>query len=236
FPETWDTGQNVRNNNNIAQKNVTVIDDISNGRIGGTVLIDNPHNETKSFLLNFSEDDDGIGKKIFEEAEVSITLDNDLVTAWEVGGQQMTNIVRRNYNTFMINDNNASLGVVLNKNQFGVLNLRINFLTQEVTNKEEFIYRVIQHYSTNNEVLGGETYHIYRDPRNLFYATTEGNIQADKHQTVIISAESINEPAVYNWYDSEGNLIYEGADFETSVTVTKTYKLEIIALADGYKD
>jgi serine protease len=29
---------------------------------------------------------------------------------------------------------------------------------------------------------------------------------------------------------------YEGADFETSVTVTKTYKLEIIALADGYKD
>src|SRR5690606_29964478 len=40
----------------------------------------------------------------------------------------------------------------------------------------------------------------------------------------------------YNWYDSEGNLIYEGADFTTSVEVAKTYKLEIIALADGYKD
>src|SRR5690606_30268034 len=76
--ETSNTGNYVRLNNNVAQKNVTVIDDISNGRIGGTVLIDNPHNETKNFTLRFSADDEETGKLIFEEAEVSITLDNDL--------------------------------------------------------------------------------------------------------------------------------------------------------------
>jgi hypothetical protein len=45
-----------------------------------------------------------------------------------------------------------------------------------------------------------------------------------------------DEPAVYNWYDNEGNLIYEGADFTVSVEVGKKYKLEVIALSDGYKD
>lgn len=41
---------------------------------------------------------------------------------------------------------------------------------------------------------------------------------------------------MYNWYDNEGNLIYEGADFTTFVEVGKKYKLEVIALSDGYKD
>lgn len=45
-----------------------------------------------------------------------------------------------------------------------------------------------------------------------------------------------DEPAVYNWYNNEGNLIYEGADFTVSVEVGKKYKLEVIALSDGYKD
>lgn len=41
---------------------------------------------------------------------------------------------------------------------------------------------------------------------------------------------------MYNWYDMEGNLIYEGVDFDTSVEIGKQYKLEVIPLSDGYKD
>src|SRR5690606_11405614 len=85
-------------------------------------------------------------------------------------------------------------------------------------------------------IVGGETYEIRKDPRALFFANAGESTQVDKNEPITLYAETINEPAVYNWYDSEGNLIYEGADFEVSVEVAKTYKLEIIALTDGYKD
>ncbi|HLS30487.1 MAG TPA: hypothetical protein VK021_06495 [Flavobacteriaceae bacterium] len=58
----------------------------------------------------------------------------------------------------------------------------------------------------------------------------------DKEEEVILNAELIGEPANYNWYDNEENLIYEGADFSTSAEIGKQYKLEVVTLSDGYKD
>lgn len=239
FDETMISGHNVRDNNNIAQTNISVItvDSNSGTKAGATIAISNPYGQIKSFNLNFLADTAEMGRKIFEEAEVSVILDEGLVNAWSAGGKLSHNITQIDTTTFRIIGDNASLdNLVFAENQIGTLFLQFNFLTQEVTEKEFYTYHVVQEETITSTVIGGEAYEIYRDPRALFYAQTEGNIQADKNQTVIITAEPINEPALYNWYDSEGNLIYEGADFATSVTVTKTYKLEIIALADGYKD
>lgn len=41
---------------------------------------------------------------------------------------------------------------------------------------------------------------------------------------------------VYNWYNAEGNLIYSGSSLNISPEFTQTYKLEVIADLDGYKD
>src|SRR5699024_3352329 len=41
---------------------------------------------------------------------------------------------------------------------------------------------------------------------------------------------------VYNWYNAEGNLIYSGSSLNISPEFTQTYKLEVIAGLDGYKD
>jgi len=61
-------------------------------------------------------------------------------------------------------------------------------------------------------------------------------LEIDKNETITLSAAQINEAAVYNWYDPEGNLIYTGKDLTVSADVTKQYKLEIVADADGFKD
>jgi len=61
-------------------------------------------------------------------------------------------------------------------------------------------------------------------------------LEIDKNETITLSAAQINEAAVYNWYDPEGNLIYTGKDLTVSADVTKKYKLEIVADADGFKD
>lgn len=84
--------------------------------------------------------------------------------------------------------------------------------------------------------MGGESFEIRKEPRALFFAQIDSEEAYDKDEEVEINAQSIGEPAIYNWYDADGNLLYEGADFNTSVEVGKHYKLEVIALADGYKD
>ena len=60
--------------------------------------------------------------------------------------------------------------------------------------------------------------------------------EIDENETITLSAEQINEAAIYNWYDTDGNLIYQGKDLTVSEDVTKKYKLEIVAETDGYKD
>jgi len=46
----------------------------------------------------------------------------------------------------------------------------------------------------------------------------------------------LDDPATYNWYDPDGNLIYTGQDFTLSPAYTQQYTLEIIKDADGLKD
>lgn len=237
--ETYNTGANVRNNNNIAQKNITIVDvnPNSGGKLGGVIAVGNLFNTTRNFTLNLIADNRETGKKIFEEAEVSITLDENLLAIWENGGKQGNNIVQREENRLIVTGDNASLdNLVFRENEFATLDLKFNFLTKEVTEKEIYTYHVIQKESSNNEVIGGETYEIYKNPRALFFADAGNDKQVNKNEPVTLNAETLNEPAIYNWYDEEGNLIYEGVDFTVSVEIGKKYKLEVIALADGYKD
>ncbi|MNE32725.1 hypothetical protein D3C80_1263490 [compost metagenome] len=58
----------------------------------------------------------------------------------------------------------------------------------------------------------------------------------DKNEVITISAAQINEAVVYNWYDTSGNLVFQGKDMTVSVDMAKKYKLEVIALSDGFKD
>lgn len=44
------------------------------------------------------------------------------------------------------------------------------------------------------------------------------------------------EQPIYNWYDTNGNLVYSGKKYTLPSSLSKTYKLEVIAEADGHKD
>lgn len=121
-------------------------------------------------------------------------------------------------------------------NEIGTVYLTFNFLTKELTDKSKFVYHVIQRDATTNDIIGGETYEISKKPRDVFIADAGDDEEIDKNETITISADQINEDAIYNWYDPDGNLIYTGADLTVSPDITKTYKLEIISDIDGFKD
>lgn len=237
-PYTANPNIMVRTNNNLAWKNITVIDVSDNtGIVSGTIAVTNPHNIPKTFYLEMVKEDIETGKPIYEEAEVGLTMDSKLQAAWERGGSQSANVTKAANNSKNIaTANNVILNNIdLNANEMGTLTVSFNFLTQETTDKEKYRYHIIQKDAATGEIMGGETFEIRKNNRTHFAADAGNDLVAEKSTPVTIKAKSIGEPATYNWYDTAGNLIFTGPEFEVSPANTTTYRLEVVAL-DGYKD
>ncbi len=240
FTEGEAITQNVLNNNNISWKNTTVVDMIPDipSPIGGVVAVGNYFSQQKAFTLELVKENNELGKAIYEEAEVTIEMDDVLYNAWNQGGkiEQNTDSTKV-VNKRIITANNALFeNIILDPNEIGTLYLTFNFLTKELTNKREFIYHLIQRDAITNEIIGGETFEVRKKPRDSFAADAGNDEEIDKNETITISAGQISEDAVYNWYDPEGNLIYTGTDLTISPDITIKYKLEIISNIDGFKD
>lgn len=228
----------VRNNNNLAWKNITVVNvGGTGGGVGGVIAVTNPINAVKNYYLELVKEDIETGRAIYEEAEIGLSMDSKLLAAWERGGKNSSNLENTNLEKKkIVKDNNVILdNISLNPNEMGTLYVSFNFLTKEVTGKEKYRYHVIQKDSETGEIMGGETFEINKNERPIFVANAGNNIQAEKNRVVTLKAADISETATYNWYDENGNLIFTGKDFEVSQEVTKKYKLEVVAL-DGFKD
>ncbi len=73
FPEGNFITDNVKNNNNIAWKNTTVIEIIPNTpSIGAVIGVSNPSRTTKTYSLELIADVNEPGKAIYQEAEIGI--------------------------------------------------------------------------------------------------------------------------------------------------------------------
>ncbi len=240
FPEGLLITENVKNNNNIVWKNTSVVDILPNNPspIGGTIAVGNPFTQQKAFTLELVKDANEQGKAVYEEAEVALTMDDILYNAWVEGGEQgqrfiATKVLQKKIVT---GDTTRLENIVLDSGETGTLYVSFNFLTKELTDKQNFTYHVIQRDALTNEIIGGETYLINKQVENTFTADAGNDKTIDKNETVTITAQQINQDAVYNWYDPDGNLIYTGTDLTVSPDVTNTYKLEIISTIDGFKD
>jgi len=240
FPEQMYVTHNAKNNNNIAWKNLTIISfntDMSTP-IGGVVAVGNIFNQTKNFTLEFVKEEQEIGKPIYEEAEITISLDSIIYNAWNNGGKLSQNFNSTIDSTKIRVNNNYALidNIQLNPNEIGTISVDFNFLTKELTAKDKYVYHLIQRDASTNEIIGGETFNIQKQERPIFSANAGEDRSIEKNQSITITAQQINEDATYNWYDPEGNLIYSGTDLSISPEITKTYKLEIVSSLDGFKD
>lgn len=234
---------NVINNNNIGWKNTTVIDVIPNTpTIGGVVAVSNPFSEARNFRLELVVDNkdrpNEYGKKLFEEAEIGVEMDDVLYSAWERGNKEGVNF-KATYNpkkiiatdTITLIDNIQFL-----PNEIGSIFLTFNFLTKELSSKRNYTYHIIQKDLENGSIIGGETYEIKKQPRTTFSANAGSDKEIDRSESVTLEALSINESAIYNWYDLDGNLIHTGTSITVSPQFTQEYQLEVISNLDGLKD
>lgn len=240
FPLINDLYANVRDNNNLAWKNVTVVNipTVITIEPAGVIAVANPFETSKTFYLEMAIADLDTGKPIYDEAEVKIKMDEVLYSAWERGGKEAqlldpTSDERRK----IVKGNHVILdNIAFNPNEIGTLKLSFNFLTKELTQKTNYVYHVMQKDAQNGQIIGGETFIINKNARTPFEADAGGDKEVDLNQPITISAADINEPAIYNWYDSGGTLVFQGKDLQIANAIAERYKLEVISTIDGFKD
>ncbi|GER60202.1 S8 family serine peptidase [Patiriisocius marinus] len=240
FSETSYIPGNVRENNNIVWKNTSIVDlkTMTNATTGGVIAIANTDNVSRNYILEFRPKANELGKPLHEEAEITITMDSSLNTAWENGGELSQQITSQGFtNKKIVSGSLAQFqNIQLAPGEITTAYISFNFLTEELTNKRKFVYDVLQRDAITNEIIGGETFEIRKDDRPIFAADAGEDKEIEKNESVTLSAAEIDDSATYNWYDPEGNLIYTGSNFTISPDVTKKYKLEIISDVDGLKD
>lgn len=243
-----DLGQDVYQNNNVSLRNCVVTNYI-NG-IAPPIGVDrerffyigNPHDLAQNYDIIFRNSENE-QNPITDVAEVNVQLDQQ---GWNLLVNSLSDrqdIRIKDNNTFTIVGNNPVSLSNINFPANTRLPVKIvyNFLTDEVENLNTYEYHVIQKNTiTHNELgdhwTGGVHFIINKGARNLFDADAGDDEEIDKGESITITAEQINEAAKYNWYDSEGNLIFTGTSLSVSPEVTEKYKLEVVADADGFKD
>jgi hypothetical protein len=244
FPETNVLWQNVRNNNNIAWKNVTVVDNNKVGTttneleygLGAAVGIGNNTNQGDVIKLNFRNPAEYYGLPVHLAAEITIKLDDLSLQKWEQGGSISSGFDYYGNGIFRVVNNEASLeGLFYESYETSTIYVGFNFLTEEVDDKMVFRYYVEQE-NGSGAIVGGEEYYIHRDERPLFFAEAGFNQSVNQGQSIQLQANSINEPAEYNWYDENGELFYTGLDTSFIPTKSQKFVLEVLALKDGFKD
>ena len=248
FTEVASVYDNARNNNNITWKNVNVVDDlpgiVSDGEclsdrvVGGTIAIGNPFGDLEDiYNLEFILDEKNQGVPIFEQAEIKLTLDEFSWDKWTHGGRLAENIEirREDCRQLVVTGNPAYLfNVTYSPNERSTIHVSFNFLTDKVDDTPQFDYHVIQRSVEDEKIIGGELYRIRKPSRNLFGADGGGDEAISEGSSTTLNASAIGESAYYNWYDEEGNLIYSGNNFTVTPEITTHYKLEVIALIDGF--
>jgi hypothetical protein len=239
----------VYHNNNIGMHNVTIVPTKSlpiniNGKVfphGGYMLIGNASNVATPFDIFFGIPEDGNTPSIIDEAEVRIITDD---VGWAIlhpALEQHPDIHIVEENEFIITKGNIALeNIYFEPEQRIMIYVGFSFLTQEIAENEDKTYKffVGQKYSSSfeNSITGSEHFVILRSAESLFSADAGEDVFVDNGESVVLSAEQIGEDALYNWYDKDGILVHEGQEFTTVVTADQKYKLEVIALSNGFKD
>lgn len=246
-----DLASDIYVNNNVALRNTAVITTtisdppVINGikyphgsfvYVGSSV----PYDEFFDLILQVPENE--IGNPITQEAEVTIRFD-------EVGWNIIKDYVLEHPDVKILEDNVILLlnpNVALNNIYFSAgvripIYIGFNFLTDELTSKNEFKLHVIQKKSfsdptTLNSWTGGVHFTILKEPRVPFDADAGGDKHICVGEQVTLHATNVPEFVQYKWFDEDGSFICTGKDLTVSPNSHRKYKLQVTSEIDGFRD
>src|SRR5690606_27363620 len=187
----------------------------------------------RKMRLNIWEKRKASDVPLFQQAELKIKLSPEL-TAFIKPTTIFNNLQYNEYdNTYLVKGDNSFIeNLELDGNVIGTVTLSVNFLADNVTDKNDFDIKITQYVDGNN-LLGGETFLISKD----YNREIESMIDAvNSGSSTVLKSSNIYPYTVYNWYDSQNQLLYSGSDFTITSSVSALYKLEVLSLEDGFTD
>lgn len=233
----------VKENNNIAMRNLTVVDDVKGIRpLGGRVLVGNIENAARLYNLSLRVPNilGGFGlPDITDEAELRIAFDS---LGWalmlQAGVFNQQGIEQLPNREILVKDSSINFNNILFPANTRIpLDVSFNFLCDKMSDKLRYEYVIKQSYTdTADMTLGSEHFEINKKMRSPFNANAGNDVTINKGSSYTLSAQAINEIAQYRWFDLAGNLIDTGINLNVAPTNNTNYRLEITSLLDGFKD
>jgi len=159
FPEGYDLGTNVRYNNNIAWKNISVMDR-ANPR--GAVDIENNTDRDMPITLRFTVADEK-SAKLLEDAGITIRVElpPKVLEQWKAAGEPGEG-VKAEGEGLVINAHNAWIGGIwLGPDDRQTLHVAIGYPDHNLDGEELAAqWDITQHDDATGEIVGGERYDI----------------------------------------------------------------------------
>src|SRR5690606_19638354 len=154
--ETTNTPENVKNNNNIGWKNISIIK-VNAELIGADIAqsavisVGNLVPYKRKMRLNIWEKRKASDVPLFQQAELKIKLSPEL-TAFIKPTTNFNNLQYNEYdNTYLVKGDNSFIeNLELDGNVIGTVTLSVNFLADNVTDKNDFDIKITQYVDGNN--------------------------------------------------------------------------------------
>ena len=236
-PAPCDIRRLIAYNNNIAQKNLTIANVGSGSSYEGAVSVVNhlPNKESYSLdMIELPNATNGSSNTLFGNARVQLRMAPQVLSAWNEGGKKGVNIKSTGspYIQEIVSQNGSLDNIILKPKDIGLVKLSVNFKTVLPfgSNPEKHTI-LLRQKDKNGNVIGGETFEIIREPRPVIHPQI---IKNENEGKVTLSVTGVDEDAIYQWFDSNGKMIAEGAEMTCTPTRDETYRVEVTAKKDGY--
>ena len=237
YVDVSDIRKMIANNNNVVQKNVTIAKVGFGSPYEGAVSVINNSTNKEAYSLDMIElpnATNGSSNTLFGNARVLLCMAPQVLSAWNEGGKNGVNIKSTGspYIQEFISQNGSLNNIMLNPKEIGLVKLSVNFKTvlPPRSNPEKHTI-LLRQKDKNGNVIGGETFEIIREPRPVIYPQI---IKDENEGKVKLSVTGVAEDATYQWFDSNGKMIAEGAEMTCTPTRDETYRVEVTAKKDGY--
>lgn len=220
----------VSNTNKLSQKNLQFID--LYGLDHAKVDLGHTYSGLDSCMIRLYEINDTIA---FREAEISLSLSPNLMSSWMNNGCKGKSITLQGKTDrrIMLKDSDSCLDAIpLMKDNKDFVRVNFNpIVSSDAMSSKEYTLDLTL-TDKNGKVLGGETFVFVGSAKKTIDTSVKINI--DDYGRYKLSADSNGNEMLYEWYDSDGNLIGEGASIDVPANAkASNYTVRAKSLEDG---
>lgn len=220
----------VSNTNKLSQKNLQFID--LYGLDHAKVDLGHTYSGLDSCMIRLYEINDTIA---FRDAEISLSLSPNLMSSWMNNGCKGKSITLQGKTDrrIMLKDSDSCLDAIpLMKDNKDFVRVNFNpIVSSDAMSSKEYTLDLTL-TDKNGKVLGGETFVFVGSAKKPIDTSVKINI--DDYGRYKLSADSNGNEMLYEWYDSDGNLIGEGASIDVPANAkASNYTVRAKSLEDG---